>query len=381
MKKGNRFRTYIKSYDKGILFSYLALCAIGLIVMLNISSVQSSLQYFYKQLVFFIVSFIVALVVLYFFNFEKIRRSNIYLVYLTIGLLVLVLLKGVTKKGATRAIDLKFISLQPSFMARIALIFLFAHVLDYKNDLLRATTNIFHFPKHFLELTVLGGVVFYLIYAEKHLSSIIIAGITLLGMLWYAGIRRRIMLILLIVAVSGGILVLNHGEGYRKQRIETYKKYNLFFKDREIKQLDPKDYQVKESLTALTSGGFFGTGIARGRGKHYYLPEARTDYVFTIIGEEFGYLGAMTVFLLHSLLFYFAIRVSNRNENRYLRFLGIGMALNIYTNVLVNTGVAMSIMPSTGNTLPFISYGGSALLMDSVAIGVLLNISAERREL
>ncbi|MDD3534986.1 MAG: FtsW/RodA/SpoVE family cell cycle protein [Candidatus Cloacimonetes bacterium] len=381
MKKGSRFRTYIKSYDKGILLCYLALCVIGLIVMLNISSVQSSLQYFYKQLFFFVASFIVALVVLYLFNFEKIRRANIYLVYLTIALLVLVLIKGVTKKGATRAIDLKLISLQPSFIARVALVFLFAHILDYKNELLRATKNIFHFPKNFLELTVLSGVVFYLIYAEKHLSSIIIAGITLLGMLWYAGIRKRIMLILLIVGVAGAFFMSNHSEAYRKQRIETYKKYNLFFKDREVQETDQKDYQVKESLTALTSGGLFGTGIARGRGKHYYLPEARTDYVFTIIGEEFGYFGAMIVFLLHSLLFFFAIRVSNRNENQYLRFLGVGLALNIYINVLVNTGVAMSIIPSTGNTLPFISYGGSALMMDSVAVGALLNISAQRREL
>jgi cell division protein FtsW len=163
--------------------------------------------------------------------------------------------------------------------------------------------------------------------------------------------------------------------------MKTYKKYSLFFPERDLSDSGDADYQVRESLTALTSGGFLGTGMARGRAKHYYLPEARTDYVFTIIGEETGYLGAMLVFLLHSTLFFASLKMANKQTDNYLKFLAAGMAMNIYCNVLVNTGVAMSILPPTGNTLPFISYGGSALLMDSIAVGVILNISAQRRVL
>lgn len=380
MKK-NRLSTYIVGFDKSILLSYILLAIIGLIVMVDISSVQSSMTYFYKQLIFVFISGIAVVFILYFFNFEKLRFANTYFVYLSIFLLVLVLLKGTTVKGATRGISLGLISIQPSFFARVALVFFFANVLDKKHDLLLETKNILHFPKNFPELTLLTVLVFVLIFVGKHLSAIVIAGVTLMSMLLYAGIRKRIILIIMGLGLLTGMLIITQGDSFRMQRMQTFKKYSLFFKERDLSQSANADYQVRESLVALTSGGLFGTGIARGRAKHYYLPEARTDYVYTIIGEEAGYLGAMVVFLLHSLLFFAALRMSNKQENRYYRFLGAGMALNIYSNVLVNTGVAMSILPPTGNTLPFISYGGSALLMDSVAVGVILNISAQRRTL
>jgi len=379
--KKNRLSTYIVGFDKTILLSYILLAIIGLIVMVDISSVQSSMTYFYKQLIFVFISGIAVVFILYFFNFEKLRFANTYFVYLSIFLLVLVLLKGTTVKGATRGISLGLISIQPSFFARVALVFFFANVLDKKHDLLLETKNILHFPKNFPELTLLTVLVFVLIFVGKHLSAIVIAGVTLMSMLLYAGIRKRIILIIMGLGLLTGMLIITQGDSFRMQRMQTFKKYSLFFKERDLSQSANADYQVRESLVALTSGGLFGTGIARGRAKHYYLPEARTDYVYTIIGEEAGYLGTMVVFLLHSLLFFAALRMSNKQENRYYRFLGAGMALNIYSNVLVNTGVAMSILPPTGNTLPFISYGGSALLMDSVAVGVILNISAQRRTL
>ena len=122
-------------------------------------------------------------------------------------------------------------------------------------------------------------------------------------------------------------------------------------------------------------------GVSRGRAKHYFLPEARTDYIYTIIGEEFGFLGAFLVLALHALIFFKAFKLAERQENAYYKYLCAGLAMNIFLNALVNTGVAMSILPSTGNTLPFISYGGSALLVDSASIGVILNISARRRQL
>jgi cell division protein FtsW (lipid II flippase) len=140
-----------------------------------------------------------------------------------------------------------------------------------------------------------------------------------------------------------------------------------------------KEYQVKESLTALTSGKLFGTGPDSGRAKHYYLPEARTDYVFTVIGEEFGFLGAMIVFGLHCLLFYKIMLMAFKQTDYYLQMVAMGLGLNIFLNVLVNVGVSMSILPSTGNTLPFISYSGTAMLMDSLSIGIILNISAKRK--
>lgn len=379
--KRNRLSTYIVGFDRVIFLSYLALCLIGLIVMVDITSVQSSMTYFYRHLVFLGISATAAIFILYFFDLPKLRFTNTWLVYIAILMLIWVLIKGSTIKGATRQINFGLFSFQPSFFARIALVFFYANVLDKKNQLLRDTKNILHFPKNFPELTVLTAAVFTLILVERHLSAIIIGGMALIGMLFYAGIRKRILLILLAAGLVVGTLIITQGESFRMQRLRTYKKYSLFFPERDLSDSGNADYQVRESLTALTSGGFLGTGIARGRAKHYYLPEARTDYVYTIIGEETGYLGAMVVFILHSTLFFASLKMAEKQKDNYLKYLAAGMALNIYCNVLVNTGVAMSILPPTGNTLPFISYGGSALLMDSIAIGVILNVSAQRRTL
>ncbi|MDI3504024.1 MAG: cell division protein FtsW [Candidatus Cloacimonadota bacterium] len=380
MKK-SRLSSYVVDFDRWVLYSYLALCLVGLIVMVDITSVQSSMGYFYKQLGFLAGSVIVAIVILYAFRFEKLRFTNTWLVYLAILMLIYVLVKGTTIKGATRQISLGPLNFQPSFFARIALIFFYANILDKKNDLLRQSKNILRFPENFPALTLLTIVVFALILVERHLSTIIISGMTLLGMLFYAGIRKRILLIILAMGLLAGTLIITHGDSFRMQRMQTFQKYSLFNPNRDLSQTNKADYQVRESLIALTSGGLLGTGIARGRAKHYYLPEARTDYVYTIIGEEAGYLGAMIVFLLHCLLFFASLRVAERQQSMYLKLLAAGMALNIFCNVLVNTGVAMSILPPTGNTLPFVSYGGSALLMDSIAVGVILNISAKRRTL
>jgi len=376
--KRNKTQRYIVSFDKAIFLAYGLLCLIGLIVMLDISSVQSSMVYFYRQLLFLILSLVVAVVILYYFNLEKLRGLSPYLVYITIALLVIVLVKGSTIKGATRQISLGFVNFQPSFLARVVLVFYFAHILDRKNEELRQSTPV-NFFANFPALVVLSGTVFLLIILERHLSTLIIGGMTLYGMLIYAGAKKRLLMLIALVGLLGGILILTQGADYRKSRISTYKKYSLFLKPKGEVKPDDSDYQVKESLTALTSGGLFGTGIARGRAKHYYLPEARTDYIFTIIGEEWGFLGAIVVFGLHCFLFFRAFTMANSRESRYMRFLGVGLALNIFCNVLVNTGVAMSILPPTGNTLPFISYGGSALLIDSATLGAILNISAVRR--
>ncbi|MEN6445726.1 MAG: FtsW/RodA/SpoVE family cell cycle protein [Candidatus Cloacimonas sp.] len=376
--KRSKTQRYIVSFDKMILIAYLLLCLIGLVVMLDISSVQSSMHYFYKQILFLFISTILAVVILYVFNLEKLRVLSPYLVYLTIILLIIVLIKGSTIKGATRQIDLGFINFQPSVLARLALVFYFAHILDKKNDEL-VSSNTGQFFSNLFALLLITAITFILIIKEKHLSTLIIGGVTLYGMLIYAGAKKRVLLTLALVGILAAGLVLVKGADYRKGRLTTYKKFSLFLRPKGEVKIEDSDYQVKESLTALSSGGLIGTGMARGRAKHYYLPEARTDYIYTVIGEEWGFIGALIVFGLHCFLFFRCMWMANSQENRFLKFLGVGLAMNIFCNVLVNTGVAMSILPPTGNTLPFISYGGSALLMDSIALGMLLNISAQRR--
>lgn len=377
MKK-SRAQNYIISFDKVVLGAYLALCLIGLFTMLDIASVQGSMMYFYKHLLFLVVSVFTAMLILWIPNIEKLKRLNPALFWIAIGLLIFVLAKGNTVKGATRQIELGPVSFQPSFYARLALVFLFAYFIEKKHDIL-VRSDAKELLQEFWPLMAMTGGVFILIIMEKHLSTLIISGMTLLGVVTYAGLKKRIVLLIILAGALGGVLILTHGAEYRSKRIQIYKKYSLFIKSDNAQVAPEDEYQVKESLTALSRGGILGTGTARGRAKHYYLPEARTDYIFTIIGEEFGYLGALFVFLLHCLLFFRSFRIAERQESFYLKLLCSGVAMNIFFNALVNIGVSSSILPPTGNTLPFVSYGGSALLMDSAGVGVILNISAKRR--
>jgi cell division protein FtsW len=377
MKK-SRNTEYIVSFDHVVLVCYLLLCLIGVVMILDIASMQSSLVNFYSHILYLAISLLSVILVLYFFNLEKLRPLNPYLIYLSILLLILVLIKGPDVKGATRWLKIGSFRFQPSFLARMALIFYFAGFLDKKCDSIRIA-NVKKFCAEFAPLIVYAVFIFVLIIMEKHLSTLLIGGATLLGMLFYAGMRKRLVLLVIFIGILGGSLILIKGDDFRADRLKTYQVYNLFMPNRPEPTKSAEEYQVHESLTALTSGYIFGTGMGRGRAKHYYLPEARTDYIFTVVGEEFGFLGAIFVLGLHALLFFRAMKIAEEQENRYYKFLCAGLALNIFLNALVNTGVSMSIIPATGNTLPFISSGGTALLVDSISIGVILNISAKRR--
>jgi cell division protein FtsW len=377
MKKNN-LRTVVTEYDKVILLVYFALMLIGLLIMLDITSVRDSMEHFYRQLAYFVVSSVLIVFVFFFLEINKLRKWIIPMILVTVGLLLAVLLIGNTVKGGTRSLNFSIVHFQPSFLARIVLILFYAHVIDRKREEL-SKANLVDFLKQFMPLLVITGIIYGLIFKGQHLSSLVISAASLVCLLFLGGMRLKVILIALIIALMAGFAVIKLGADYRGERLEIYKKYNLFFRSDSTAIKNEKDYQVKESLTALTSGKFFGTGVDKGRAKHYYLPEARTDYVFTIIGEEFGFLGAILVFGLHCLLFYRIMLMAFRQKDFYVQLVAMGLALNIFLNVLVNVGVSMSILPSTGNTLPFISYSGTAILMDSLSIGLVLGISAKRK--
>lgn len=377
MKKNN-LRTIVTDYDKVVLFLYFILMLVGLLIMLDITSVRDSMEHFYRQLAYFAVSSVMIVFVFFFVDINKLRSWIMFFVIITIGLLLAVLITGNTVKGGTRSLNFGIVHFQPSFLARIVLILFYAHVIDRKKEEL-SKAGLGDFVKQFLPLLIITGVIYGLILKGQHLSSLVISAASLVCLLFLGGMRFKVIFIAVMIALLVGFAVIKLGADYRSDRLEIYKKYNLFFRNDSTSTRQEKDYQVKESLTALTSGKFFGTGVDKGRAKHYYLPEARTDYVFTIIGEEFGFLGAILVFGLHCLLFFRIMLMASKQTDFYVQLVAMGLALNIFLNVLVNVGVSMSILPSTGNTLPFISYSGTAILMDSLSIGLILSISAKRK--
>lgn len=351
---------------------------IGIYMQLNISSVRTDMSFFYRQAMWMVISFVSLWIAFKKVNLDKLRPFIPVFIFITVVLLVLVLIFGANVKGATRSLRIWKFNIQPSLIARIVLIMYFAHILDKKKDLLDLTT-----PKFFLinykALFIVPGIIFTLILFEKHLSPILISGLTLVSLLFLVKVRILTISIMVASLIVAGFMIIHFGAKYRSNRIQMYQKYSLFNVG-EAGETGLDDYQIRESLISLAGGGFIGTGPNRGTGKHYFLPEAKTDYIFSIIGEEFGFPGALFVILLYCLLFYRSVIVSFNNKNFYLKILGAGLAMNIFFNAFVNIGVAMSALPSTGVTLPFISYGGTSFLVNSISIGFLLNISAKRRE-
>jgi cell division protein FtsW (lipid II flippase) len=379
-------RLVIASYDHAILITYLVLCFIGLFFMLDISSVGSSMSFFYKHLAFMLLSFAGMSFMFRVVDIQNLKRWTIPLLLASIVMLVLVLLIGNKVNGARRAFvfPIVHISLQPSEIARVALVLFFAYVLDRRKRYI-ADTGLVGFFTHFWVLIPPVIMVFGLVFVEPHLSTLIILAGSLLGMLFVANIRFKTLAIIVL-----GIMVLLYGalnfkkHDYRGGRLDIYKKYSAVCKVVGLKPdpaRDTDDYHIRESLTAMASGSLTGTGAANGKAKYYYLPEASTDYIYAVIGEEYGFIGALFVFVLYLFLFYRTMKISLEQDDLFFQLAGMGLAMNLFFNTLVNIGVAISALPSTGVTLPFISYGGTSFLVNSLAIGCLLNISAKRREI
>ncbi len=363
---------------KNIIILYFIICSIGLYIMLDISSARSTLFFVQRQAIYFLVASIVMFICSK-LNLIKYRRFVPYILFFTMGLLVMVLVKGAVVKGAQRSIGLGPINIQPSVLARVVIVLYTAHILDKKKDLIARSKPSKFFPD-FLGLIILILVNFVLIFLERHFSTLVLLSCSIMCLFWLSGIRKLTLFLIIAVALAGGVMVINKGEKYRGGRIEIYKKYSLLHKYLNLKKPEKTDddLQIRESLTALSSGKLRGTGTDGGRGKHYHLPEARTDYIFTIIGEEFGFLGAAFIMLLYVALFFSAMRGSWRVSNGFLRLAGCGLAINLFLNVLINIGVAMSALPSTGVTLPFISYGGSSYLVNAIGVGLIANIVGEK---
>ncbi|MCD4818235.1 MAG: FtsW/RodA/SpoVE family cell cycle protein [Candidatus Cloacimonetes bacterium] len=381
--KAKKTKNIIAQYDFYILSVYIILTLIGLFMQLNISSIRTSMTFFYKQSIWFAISLVTVWLSFKMINLEKSRKFIFITLLLTIIALILVLVLGHSVKGAQRSIRFFGVSIQPSLFARIILILYFAHIFDKKKDELDDTSPK-QFLKKFSSLIIFSISIFGLILIEKHLSILIILGFTLFWMLWLAKIKLSTIFSILGILVIFMMGVLLFGkEDYRRERLKIYKKYSLFHKanpEEEIYTGD-KDYQIRESLISLASGKYFGTTSKRGTGKHYFLPEAKTDYIYAIIGEEFGFLWAVLILAMYAFIFYRTLINGSKNNSLYLKLASYGLGMNIFFNAMVNIGVAMSALPSTGVTLPFISYGGTSLLVNSFSIGLLLNISAVRRNI
>jgi cell division protein FtsW len=269
---------------------------------------------------------------------------------------------GVTINGAHRWIQLGPLTVQPSEFAKFALLLWGADLLARKESLKTLTT-----ARHVLIPLVPGfAVVIGLVMLEPDLGTSLCFMLLLLGLLWMVGLPYRYFATLL-VAVAGVVTLLAVTESYRLQRLTTFLHPNL----------DPQNagYHTIQGLYALSSGGIIGVGLGQGTSKYGWVPNANTDYVFAVVGEELGLLGCMVVLGLFALFTYAAMRIAHRSQDPFVRLVASGAAIWIAGQALINVGYVTALLPVTGIPLPFISNGGTSLVLTCAVLGMLVSFA------
>jgi len=284
-----------------------------------------------------------------------------------LGLLLLPLVPGVGSctKGACRWVNVGPLNVQPAELAKCAFVVYLAAMLTRKGNQLRDWK---HGLAPTLAVMVLLGTILLL---QPDFGSAVLIGIIGMAMMFLAGVPLW-QLALLAVPAGAGAALLVIFEPYRLRRFLCF--------------LDPNEdpggacYQLVQSYRTFGSGGLSGIGLGNSIQKTGYLPEAHTDFIFSVIGEEMGLVGAFVVLLCFAALAYRGFRVAHRHPERFGQLLAAGLTLALTAQALINMGVVLGLLPTKGLVLPFISYGGSSMMMSLAAIGVLMSLSRELRE-
>lgn len=358
--------------DLTIIVSTLLLLVIGVIMVYSASAVRAfhdfgdSMYYLKRQSIFAVLGVICMVFAMKtdYWLWKKLAKP---LLIISFVLLIIVLIPGigVVRGGARSWLGISSLGIQPSEFAKLALIIYIAHLLSEENR-----TKITHFVKGLLPPLLLVGAAFGLIMLQPDLGTgAVLVGATVF-VIFAAGARLSHLVGLGMVGVLGlvGLIV---AAPYRLQRITAF--------------LDPwqdplgAGYQSIQSLYAIGPGGFAGLGLGMSRQKYSYLPEPQTDFIFSILAEELGFIGGATVLMLFLLLIWKGMRTAITAPDTFGSLLAAGIIGIVAVQVIINIGVVIGLMPVTGITLPLISAGGSSLTLLLTAIGIVLNISKHAR--
>ena len=355
-----------KKIDYILLGAVLALVLIGLLFVYSASYYSAEItynnKYFFltKQAIGAAVG-LVAMLVATQIKLEFIKKLWIVGVVLSAVLLALVFVPGISIEnyGARRWIGVGSFSMQPSEIAKFAYV-LFCAVCMSKLD----TSKL----RSFLPQIGVGVLFCGLIIAEPNMSITMCVALLMIIMLFLGGMKWKYFLLMLIPLVVA-VPVLIFIEPYRLQRL-------LAFID---PWASPKDegYQLIQSLYALGSGGWFGVGLFNSRQKFRFLPFAESDFIFSVIGEELGLMGCLTVFALYLIVIVRGVRIAVNSKDKFSCYLAGGISAVVAVQSLLNFAVVTGSIPPTGLPLPFISYGGTSLVVFMTAMGVLLNLSSK----
>jgi cell division protein FtsW len=355
--------------DYGVFYSVLLLLSIGVIMVYSASSyyamfvVHDSMYFLKKQLISAIIG-VIAMLFTMSFDYHRIKRFTVLAMILTIPLLLAVFLfAGVN--GAQRWIPLGPLgSLQPSEVAKYVVVLFLAMSLELKGE------GVKNFSTGIVPYLVVAGFYAAIVLAEKNLSIASVIMIVTFIVLFAAGGKLKHLFGIVAPVLVAAALFFTFSSDYRRARMLNF--INPW--------QDPTGdgYQLIQSFYALGAGGITGLGLGQSRQKTLYMPEPHNDFIFSIIGEELGLIGCICIITLFIILIWRGISVAMKAKDTYGTLLAIGITSVIAVQSLINIAVVTGSMPVTGVPLPFISYGGSSLVINMTAIGILLNISRQR---
>jgi cell division protein FtsW len=367
-----RKKIKMKNIDYSLLCAILVLLVIGIIMVYSSSSYYALYQkdvynsdfYFFKEITWSVVG-IIGMLVTMSIDYHIYKRWTPWIVLITLGLLVVVLFAGADINGAVRWIRLGPLSFQPSELAKYVVVLYLALLIDQRKGKIKK------FSEGTIFYLAIAGVFALLILLEKNLSITAIVMMVAFVMILAGGAKISHLLSLIPMGLAAGMGLI-FIESYRLKRLTSF--------------LNPwadtsgDSYQLIQSLYALGSGGLFGVGLGNSRQKALFMPEPHNDFIFAIIGEELGLIGCIFIICLFIFIAIKGTSIAVKARDNYGYLLAIGIISVISIQAIINIAVVTGSMPVTGVPMPLISYGGTSLVFNLSAIGILLNISRQGKE-
>lgn len=364
-----RTRLTKTGYDFGFLLTVVVLLVLGLLMVFSSSYPYAYYYfndglYFIKRQLMWALLGSVAMAFTANFDYRNYKKLAVPILVVSFLLLVAVLLVGVKTKGARRWLGVGAITIQPSEIAKLGLIIYFAASLSQAKDKIKSFSYLFRY-------LILMGLFMGLLILEPHFSVCIIIGFTLVIMLLVSGAKVQHFVFLSIpVAIAGVAAVLM--EPYRLKRL-------IAFRD-PFQDALGTGWQIIQSLYAIGSGGLFGVGFGNSRQKFLYVSEPQNDFIFAILCEELGFIGAAAVLVIFALLLWRGLKIAINAPDTFSSLLVTGIISLVGVQVVLNIAVVTSSIPNTGIPLPFFSAGGSSLLFLMAAMGIVLNVSKYKKQ-
>ncbi len=372
-------------FDRPLFIIILLLLAFGSVMVFSASyayaySDKGDSSYYIRRQLLFALAGIGIMWIVSKVHYKLIQKAAPMIFLGSIGLLILVLLIGTSEDSAKRWIDLKVFSFQPSECAKVALVLMLAWIAHkYRKRIMEKDKTPMTYIRSGLWGTILPlsltGICCVLVLAENHLSGTLILFCIGLAVIWAGGGKKSLYIIGIAVAVIGVYILLFQSE-IIKSILEPYqwKRIDMW--------LHPDDYDVQDDtwqtvqgLIAVGSGGLFGRGIGNSLQKHLFISQPQNDFIFAVLCEELGFVGAIALLILYMVFFVRCLQIAKRAPDVFSSLTVIGIASHVIIQALMNMAVVTGLFPNTGISLPFFSYGGSSLIILLAEMGIVLSIS------